>query len=317
VTARFLDMFGSFPTAERLAYDLRSFGTVAGYADLFGARLARILDVPEEVIAAVTRLPSNAPPAQAVALLEPHTRSSDDLVRELTAQGATRTVLHNPMPTEPYLPNDTLAELVARHPDHLVGFCRIRPEQPAAAAAEIRRCVALGLRGVTLTPFWHQVRADDPALDPIYRACADEELPIWIHTSVYWQRDVPLTFEHPLYLDAVAARFPDLRIIAGHGGWPWIADMVAVAWRQPNVYVDVSAFRPRHLATPGTGWEMLWYQLPRMLSRKVVFGSTWQLLGMPLSDVLAELDGLDLDEQTLAAWRHDNLARVLALPDAA
>jgi uncharacterized protein len=313
----FLDMFGSFPTAERLAFDIRSFGTVEGYSDLFGARLSKILGVPTGAIAAVAALPEQDFVRRAVDLLAPHTRSAAELVGDLAAQGVTRSVLHNPMPTTPYLPNDHMAELVAQHPDHLVGFCRIRPESPVDAAAEIRRCAKLGLRGVTMTPFWHRTRANDLALDPIYTACVETGLPIWIHTSVYWDRRTPLTFEHPLYLDEVAARHPDLTIIAGHGGWPWIAEMVAVAWRQPNVYVDISAFRPRHIATAGSGWDMLWYQLPRMLSTKVVFGSTWQLLGMAVADVLAEVDSLGLDDRTLHRWKYANLARMLGMEEPA
>jgi uncharacterized protein len=307
----FFDMFGSFPTAERLAFDIRSFGSVDGYSELFGARLSQVLGVPVDVIAAVGRLPERDYRRRAVDLLAPHTRTAAELVRDLRTQGVTRTVLHNPMPTKPYLSNDSLAELVAQHPDDLVGFCRIRPESPDDAVAEIRRCVRLGLRGVTLTPFWHRIRPDDRALDPVYRVCVELDVPIWIHTSVYWERRTPLTFEHPLYLDDVAARHPDLRIIAGHGGWPWIADAVTVAWRQPNVYLDISAFRPRHIATPGSGWEMLWYQLPRMIARKVVLGSTWQLLGMPIADVLAEVDALGLDDRTAHRWKYANLAGVL------
>lgn len=310
-------MFGSFPTAERLAFDIRSFGTVEGYSELFGQRLSRILGVPAAVIGEVARLPERDYARRAIDLLEPHTSTAAELVRHLESQGVTRTVLHNPMPSTPYLPNDNLAALVAAHPEHLIGFCRIKPESPDDASAEIRRCVAMGLRGVTMTPFWHRVRADDPALDPIYTTCVELDVPIWIHTSVFWERTTPLTYEHPLYLDDVASRHPDLRIIAGHGGWPWIAEAVAVAWRQPNVYLDVSAFRPRHIATPGSGWEMLWYQLPRMLATKVVFGSTWQLLGMPVGEVLAELDALGLDDKTAHRWKYANLAGVLRLGEPA
>lgn len=45
--------------------------------------------------------------------------------------------------------------------------------------------------------------------------------------------------------------------------------MVAVAWRQPNIYVDISAFRPHHIAAHGSGWDMLWYYLSRTLQDKV------------------------------------------------
>src|SRR5690349_17968578 len=102
-------MFGSFPTAERLAFDIRSFGMVEGYSDMFGARLSKIVGVPADVIAAVAALPEADYARRAVDLLAPHTRSAAELVADLRAQGVTRTVLHNPMPTRPYLSNDRMA----------------------------------------------------------------------------------------------------------------------------------------------------------------------------------------------------------------
>jgi predicted TIM-barrel fold metal-dependent hydrolase len=33
-------------------------------------------------------------------------------------------------------------------------------------------------------------------------------------------------------------------MIAGHGGWPWVAELPAVAWRTPNVYIDIASYLP-------------------------------------------------------------------------
>jgi predicted TIM-barrel fold metal-dependent hydrolase len=311
---RFFDMFGSFPTAERLAFDIRSWGMVDGYNDMFAARLSKFLDVPLDAISEVMHLDAAQFPKRAVDILEPHTRTASELVEYLTAQGATCTVLHNLLPTEPWLSNDSLAEITSQFPDRLIGFCRIDPRDGTAAAAEIRRCIpGLGMRGVTMTPFWARVRANDPSLDPVYQACVERNVPVWIHTSLYWDRTIPLTYEHPLYLDEVASRFPTLRIIAGHGGWPWTNEMVAVAWRQPNVYVDISAFRPKNVAATSSGWDTLWYHLARGLRTKVVFGSTWQLLGTSIASLLTEIDGLGLADEVANGLRYDNLARVLEI----
>jgi len=309
----FIDLFGSFPTAERLSFEMLSWGSDPGYSGTFRDRWAKLQKLPLDAVAEVAGLPPSAFPDEAVKRLAPHVRPADDVIAEMRAAGAVRTILHNPLPTTPGLKNDDLAALVARYPDDLIGFARIDPRDPAAAAAEIRRAPGLGLKGVTMTPFWAKVRADDESLEPVYRACLDTGLPIWIHTSVYWVRTTPLVYEHPLHLDAVASRHPDLTIIAGHGGWPWIADMVAVAWRHPNLYVDTTAFRPRHVATQGSGWDMLWYFMSRTLQRKVLFGSTWTLLGRPLGEIVDEARGLELDDATRRAWLHDNAARIFGV----
>jgi len=50
----------------------------------------------------------------------------------------------------------------------------------------------------------------------------------------------------PTYIDEVALDFPELRIVCGHIGWPWTEEMIAVAWKHRNVWIDTSAHVPRH-----------------------------------------------------------------------
>jgi predicted TIM-barrel fold metal-dependent hydrolase len=45
----------------------------------------------------------------------------------------------------------------------------------------------------------------------------------------------------------VALDFPSLRVIGSHTGWPWVEEMIAMAWKHENVYVDISGYHPRYL----------------------------------------------------------------------
>ena len=47
------------------------------------------------------------------------------------------------------------------------------------------------------------------------------------------------------YLDDVALDFPDLTIVGGHIGYPWTAEMVALATKYLNVYIDTTAYTAR------------------------------------------------------------------------
>ena len=47
------------------------------------------------------------------------------------------------------------------------------------------------------------------------------------------------------YLDNVALEFPDLRIVGGHIGVPWLGEMISLATKYPNVYIDTSAYTAR------------------------------------------------------------------------
>nr|AAA17294.1 B229_C2_182 [Mycobacterium leprae] len=45
-----------------------------------------------------------------------------------------------------------------------------------------------------------------------------------------------------LYIDQMALDFPELVIVCGHVEYPWIEEMVAVACKYENVYIDASAY---------------------------------------------------------------------------
>ena len=55
-----------------------------------------------------------------------------------------------------------------------------------------------------------------------------------------------LTFSHPVQIDRLAARHSRLQIIAAHGSWPWITEILGVAFRRGNVWVspDMYLFLP-------------------------------------------------------------------------
>src|SRR5207249_3984167 len=81
--------------------------------------------------------------------------------------------------------------------------------------------------------------------------------------------------------DAVATDFPELDIVMSHAGYPWVLEAALLAWKYPNVYLEVAAHRPRYLATPGTGWEPLLRFGATTIKEKVLFGTGWFLLGRP------------------------------------
>ena len=108
------------------------------------------------------------------------------------------------------------------------------------------------------------------------------------------------------YLDHVAVEFPELRIVGGHVGVPWLAEMVSLATKYPNVYVDTSAYTAARYPA-----ELVAY-LRTNGRRKVLFGSNHPF--WPAVDCLVALDGLGLDDATRRAFLHDNAAAVFGLP---
>ena len=52
----------------------------------------------------------------------------------------------------------------------------------------------------------------------------------------------------PITLDTVACDFPELKLVGIHTGWPWTEEMIAVAYKHPNVYIGSDAYAPKHWA---------------------------------------------------------------------
>ena len=93
--------------------------------------------------------------------------------------------------------------------------------------------------------------------------------------------DRPYDLGHPRHLDQIAMDFPELRIVAGLSGWPWVNEMVALLRRHPNLYCDTASHRPRYFGVPGSGWEQFLQFGNTLLQDKIMVGLSWEAFGMP------------------------------------
>ena len=96
--------------------------------------------------------------------------------------------------------NDTLAEYVSRHPDHLGGFAALPMQDPDAAAAELQRCIRqLGFHGFMVNGFSQVGHAenvayyDAPQFGDFWKHAAALGKPFYMHP-----RD-PLPSREPIY----------------------------------------------------------------------------------------------------------------------
>jgi len=154
--------------------------------------------------------------------------------------------------------------------------------------SEAKRCRALGLHFCGLAPYQHGAPANDRMFYPAYEGCCEAGIGIILHSSFHLNRDFPIKYSSPIHLDDVARDFPNLPIVASHGGWPWIEDMLAVAWRHPNVFVEISGQRNRYVAEKNSGWGLLFHYVNGPLRDKAIWGSTWPYL--PLERQKTEVD---------------------------
>lgn len=209
-------------------------------------------------------------------------------------------------PEGPLIGNDEVAGFVRQHPDRLIGVAAVDLHRPMAAVRELRRCVReLGFRALRIVPWLWDLPPDDRRYYPLYAECIELGVPFCLqvgHTG-------PLHSSEPgrpiPYLDRVALDFPDLVIVAGHIGWPWTDEMIALATKYPNVYIDTSAYVVRRYPA-----ELVAYMRGHG-RRKVLFGSNHP--AWPAQHCLADFDRLDLDAETAELFLFRNAERVFAL----
>lgn len=296
---------GAVPDAEAFALsEAVTQGRLRGYAEHFGGELA-----PARTHAEVTQRWADAresarerAPSEAE-FLRMLDEGGIDLAGVYTESFGSRLGV-------PTADNALVADFVARHPDRVVGFAGVDPWE-IDAARQVDEAVAAGLSGVVLSPFKQQLLPEDPRMARVYGRCEALGVPVLLHTGINWSLDAAYDVGHPRHIDAVARAFPDLTIVALHAAWPWVEDMMMVAWRHEHVYVDLSAHRPRTFARPNSGWEALLRFGNRQLADRVLFASTWTLLGVPPATLAAEVRDLPLDEAVAEQWLGGNALRLL------
>jgi hypothetical protein len=84
---------------------------------------------------------------------------------------------------------------------------------------------------------WKSLAENNPAIrhDQVLAEFRDQGVKQVI-TSAWWGPSGPMNTN-------VAHEFPELRIVGGHIGFPWVSEMISVMMKHPNVFVDTSAYK--------------------------------------------------------------------------
>ena len=53
-----------------------------------------------------------------------------------------------------------------------------------------------------------------------------------------------LNYTHPALIDRILADFPTLKVVCSHGNWPWVTEILHVAFRRSNIYVSPDMYLP-------------------------------------------------------------------------
>jgi len=245
-------------------------------------------------------------------------QTDDHILASLDAAGITRSVItgfdEKSTCGVTFVHNDSVAALAERHPDRFVPFAGADIMAGSSAVGEFERWVLeRGFRGLSLRPFMIGRPATDPAYVPFYAKCVELGVPLSIHTSANWTRTRPSDLGHPRHIDDVACRFPELTIVMSHGGYPWVLEACLIAWKHPNVYLELAAHRPKYFTAPGAGWEPLMRFGQTTIRSKIVYGTGAFLINRPYTQLCDEMRALPIQPDVLDDWLWQNATRLLQL----
>ena len=208
-------------------------------------------------------------------------------------------------PEGPLISNEQVLEVVAAHPQRFQGLASADLRDPVGAVRSLRRWVGEhGFRGLRIVQWLWELPPTHALYYPLYAACVELDVPVCLqvgHTG-------PLRSSEsgrPSHIERVALDFPDLKIVGGHIGYPWTVEMIAVATKFPNVYIDTSAYVPKRYPP-----ELVAYMKGHGRS-KVMFGTNYPMISP--QTCMEQLGLLELDPETEACFLLGNARAVFKL----
>lgn len=168
--------------------------------------------------------------------------------------------------------NAAYAEAQSQHPDRIRWIASLPWEQPDAALAELKRARGDGALGVATLANIRGRDLTDPLFAPVWAEIDRQALPVFVHptippggrdmrldefslaTPVGFMVDTTLAFAR-LILSGFLDRYPNLRLIAPHGG----GTLPYLSGRLDRCYETIPACRAAIKALPSTYLRRILY----------------------------------------------------------
>jgi uncharacterized protein len=143
------------------------------------------------------------------------------------------------------VPNDVVAEYVARDAQGRIGIAAIDPTQKGAAAQAEACLDRKEFRGLTLSPSLQGFHPADTRAMAVYEVAAERGAPVFVCPGPGFPLLGKLEQARPALLDDVAQEFPKLTLVIGGMGWPYVEECVAMLAKHPRVLADVAGLAAR------------------------------------------------------------------------
>jgi predicted TIM-barrel fold metal-dependent hydrolase len=185
--------------------------------------------------------------------------------------------------------NEFAAAIVDLDPNRIVGFASVDPGDKNAGAQLQSAVDSLGLKGVKLGPIYQHFDPWADELWPLYEQIMEMGLPIlWHQGTSFMAPEGPLELARPVMLDKIARRYPEMRMVIAHYGYPWAGDVTALLGRHQHVYADLSILAGRQWYL----YESIRGAIEYGVENKLLLGSDYPAFtGLESAQALRELPG--------------------------
>jgi predicted TIM-barrel fold metal-dependent hydrolase len=206
--------------------------------------------------------------------------------------------------------NEDVSKLAKAYPARFIPFASVDPNLGRKAVDDLEHAVReLGCRGLKLVPPVQCLDFSDPKFQPLWEAALEMDIVVWTHVA--HQLSHPgsdARLGHPMLIEPVALKYPNLKIVMGHCGFPWVWEAWSLAVRHPNVYVDISAYPKLYNHFP---WDAYTKYAHFGAEDKVLFATdypahTWE-------ETLQALNGVDISLEFKENILSKNAQRLLGI----
>lgn len=205
--------------------------------------------------------------------------------------------------------NGSVAEFVGKYPEKFIGYVGLDPHKGMRAVRELKQAVEQqGFRGASIDPYLAQIYVNDAKYYPLYAKCCELDVPVVITTGpATLVPNAVIDHVAPRYIDFVARDFPELKIIVSHGGYPWVNEMIIVAQRNENVYLELSEYEFFPMS------EAYIHAVNTIIADKVLYASAHPFVDF--REALKNYEKLPLKPEVREKVLYRNAARLLGLVD--
>ena len=169
------------------------------------------------------------------------------LLEEMDANGIEKAILLTKASSD----DDRARRYAEAEPDRFAlgigGFNLLKPMKTVRTLESLARDLPVAY-AIVGPSFWGDGNypPSDAVYYPLYTKCCELDLPLCLNTGIPGP-PIPGEAQHPMHLDRVCVRFPELKLCMIHGADPWWDVAIRLMLKYKNLRLMTSAWSPKRL----------------------------------------------------------------------